>query len=86
MKKSIVLALSLVYLVQAVKFEPASGLPPGTEGKGEETWRAAVGGKTLLSEGPWKAGPADMAANSPSKSRSGDLRASLLLRVSPSRI
>ena len=32
-----------------VKFEPGSGLPPGTEGTGEETWRAAVGGKTLLS-------------------------------------
>lgn len=44
----------------SVKFEPASGMPPGTEGKGEETWRAAVGGKTLLSEESWKAGPADM--------------------------
>jgi hypothetical protein len=45
----------------SVKFEPGSGLPPGTEGKGEETWREAVGGKTLLSEESWKAGPADMA-------------------------
>ena len=44
----------------SVKFEPASGLPPGTEGKGEETWRAAVGGKTLLSEESWQAGPMDM--------------------------
>jgi hypothetical protein len=44
----------------SVKFEQASGLPPGTEGNGEETWRAAVGGKTLLSEESWKAGPADM--------------------------
>ncbi len=44
----------------SVKFEPASGMPPGTEGKGEETWRPAVGGKTLLSEESWKAGPADM--------------------------
>lgn len=44
----------------SVKFEQASGLPPGTEGKGVETWRAAVGGKTLLSEESWKAGPADM--------------------------
>jgi hypothetical protein len=44
----------------SVKFEPASGLPPGTEGKGEEIWRVAVGGKTLLSEESWKAGPADM--------------------------
>lgn len=43
-----------------VKFEAASGLPPGTEGKGEETWRAAVGGRTLLTEESWKAGPADM--------------------------
>jgi hypothetical protein len=44
----------------AVKFEPASGLPPGTEGTGEETWRAAVGSRTLLSEEAWKAGPVDM--------------------------
>jgi hypothetical protein len=44
----------------AVKFEPASGLPAGTEGKGEETWRAAVGSRTLLSEESWKAGPVDM--------------------------
>jgi hypothetical protein len=44
----------------SVRFEPASGMPLGTEGKGEETWRAAVGGKTLLSEESWKAGPADM--------------------------
>lgn len=43
-----------------VKFESASGLPAGTEGKGEETWRAAVGGRTLLTEESWKAGPADM--------------------------
>jgi hypothetical protein len=43
-----------------VKFEPASGLPPGTEGQGEEIWRAAVGSKTLLSEESWKAGPVDM--------------------------
>jgi hypothetical protein len=43
-----------------VKFEPASGLPANTEGKGEETWRAAVGGKTLLSEESWKAGPVDL--------------------------
>jgi hypothetical protein len=40
-----------------VKFESASGLPPGTEGTGQETWRAAVGAKTLLSEESWKAGP-----------------------------
>ena len=44
----------------SVKFETVSGLPPGTEGKGEETWRAAVGGKALLSEESWKAGPIDM--------------------------
>ncbi len=44
----------------SVNFESASGLPPGTEGKGEETWRAAVGGKTLLSEESWKVGPVDM--------------------------
>jgi hypothetical protein len=43
-----------------VKFESASGLPPGTEGTGQETWRAAVGAKTLLSEESWKAGPIDM--------------------------
>jgi hypothetical protein len=43
-----------------VKFETASGLPQGTEGKGEETWRGAVTGKTLLSEEAWKAGPVDM--------------------------
>ena len=34
-------------------------MPPGTEGKGEETWRAAVSGQTLLSEESWKAGPVD---------------------------
>jgi hypothetical protein len=44
----------------SVKFEAASGLPPGTEGQGKESWRTAVGGKTLLSEESWKAGPADM--------------------------
>jgi len=43
-----------------VKFESASGLPPGTEGAGQEIWRAAVGAKTLLSEESWKAGPIDM--------------------------
>ncbi len=43
-----------------VKFESASGLPAGTEGKGKESWRAAVGGKTLLSEESWKAGSVDM--------------------------
>jgi hypothetical protein len=43
-----------------VKFEPASGFPPGTEGTGEETWRSAVAGKTLLSEESWKAGPLEL--------------------------
>jgi hypothetical protein len=43
-----------------VKFETASGLPAGTAGQGEETWRTAVNGRTLLSEESWKAGPADM--------------------------
>jgi hypothetical protein len=43
-----------------VKFEPASGFPAGTEGTGEETWRAAVAGKTLLSEESWKAGPLEL--------------------------
>ncbi len=43
-----------------VKFEAPSGLPAGTEGKGEEIWRAAVDGRTLLSEESWKAGPADV--------------------------
>jgi hypothetical protein len=43
-----------------VAFEPASGLPAGTEGQGEETWREVVGGKTLLSEESWKAGPIDL--------------------------
>lgn len=43
-----------------VKFEPASGFPAGTEGTGEETWRPAVAGKTLLSEESWKAGPLEL--------------------------
>ena len=43
----------------SVRFEPASGFPAGTEGKGLETWRAAVDGKVLLSEESWKAGPFD---------------------------
>jgi hypothetical protein len=43
----------------SVKFEPASGMPPGTEGTGEESWRSTVGGKVLLSEESWKAGPID---------------------------
>jgi hypothetical protein len=44
----------------SVKFEAASGLPPGTEGSGEESWRAAVGGKALVTEEAWKAGPVDL--------------------------
>jgi len=44
----------------SVSFEPASGLPAGTEGKGQETWRPTVGEKVLLTEESWKAGPADM--------------------------
>lgn len=44
----------------AIKFEPASGFPAGTEGTGEETWRSAVAGKTLLSEESWKAGPLEL--------------------------
>jgi hypothetical protein len=44
----------------SVKFEPASGLPAGTQGSGEETWRTAVGGKTLLSEESWNAGAAQV--------------------------
>jgi len=44
----------------SVKFEPASGFPKGTEGRGVETWRAAVRERTLLSEESWKAGPLDM--------------------------
>jgi hypothetical protein len=44
----------------SVKFEAASGLPPGTSGRGEEVWRTVVDGKTLLSEESWKAGPANM--------------------------
>jgi hypothetical protein len=43
-----------------VKFEPASGFPAGTGGTGEETWRQAVAGKTLLSEESWKAGPLEL--------------------------
>jgi hypothetical protein len=43
-----------------VKFEPASGFPAGTEGTGEETWRPAAAGKTLLSEESWKAGPLEL--------------------------
>lgn len=43
-----------------VKFEAASGMPAGTVGKGQETWRAAAGDRTLLSEESWKAGPVDM--------------------------
>jgi len=43
-----------------VKFEAASGLPPGTQGVGEESWRATTGGKALLSEESWKAGPVDL--------------------------
>lgn len=46
--------------ILSVKFEAASGLPPGTEGSGEESWRAAVGGKALVTEEAWKAGPADL--------------------------
>jgi hypothetical protein len=44
-----------------VKFESGSGLPPGTQGVGEESWRATAGGKALLSEEAWKAGPVDLA-------------------------
>jgi hypothetical protein len=44
----------------SVKFAPASGFPAGTEGTGEETWRPAVAGKTLLSEASWKAGPLEL--------------------------
>jgi len=44
----------------SVKFEPASGLPKGTEGRGVETWRAAVQERTLLTEESWKAGSVDM--------------------------
>lgn len=43
-----------------VKFEAASGFPAGTEGTGEETWRSAVAGKSLLSEESWKAGPLEL--------------------------
>src|SRR3954462_10876049 len=43
-----------------VKFEAASGLPPGTQGVGEESWRPTAGGKALLSEESWKAGPVDL--------------------------
>ena len=43
-----------------VKFESASGFPAGTAGTGEELWRSAVSGKTLLSEESWKAGPIDL--------------------------
>lgn len=44
----------------SVKFERASGLPPDTEGKGQEYWRTAVGDKVLLCEESWKAGSLDM--------------------------
>ena len=43
-----------------VNIERGAGLPAGTEGTGEEVWRAAVGGRTLLSEESWKAGPVDL--------------------------
>jgi len=43
-----------------VRFEAASGLPPGTEGTGVESWAAAAGGKALVSEESWKAGPVDL--------------------------
>ena len=44
----------------SVQFEPASGLPPGTTGSGVESWRAVAGGKALISDESWKAGPIDL--------------------------
>jgi len=43
-----------------VRFEAASGLPPGTAGTGVENWATAAGGKALISEESWKAGPVDL--------------------------
>lgn len=47
--QSLIKALSGKWSV-SVKFEPNSAMPGGSEGNGEETWRAGPGGFTFLDE------------------------------------
>lgn len=43
-----------------VHFEPAQEAPNGFDGAGEETWRATVGGLTVIEEESFSAGPVKM--------------------------